>query len=291
MSRPFAAALASAALVASLACGPAAALEAVAGTQLVMHIGPGAEHRSIATIPAETRLTVHGCSQAERWCLVRFEGRHGWVEGESLDVVGFSQPPKPPAVAPAPQIVPVPVPVPVATALPLAPFITADDVVIGMGEHVGRAAFIPRTRKAVDLKKRHRAGFVFKRHHLGHAAHLGKRGHFRHRHSVKPGSHHGRELHVSRGHFAKHRPSLGSGKRIGHGLHFAKPGTRFAKELHVSRGHFAKRSRFVGHGKRFAQGVHFGKPPKHRFVKRGKSFGHSANVRFTGLRVKGGWRP
>jgi uncharacterized protein YraI len=291
MSRPIAAALASGALFASLAYSPAAALEAVAGTQLVMHIGPGAEHRNIGTIPAETHLTVHGCSDAERWCLVRFEGRHGWVEGESLSVVGFSRPAKTPVVAPAPQVVPVPVPVPVAIGLPLATFVTADDIIVGMGEQVGRAAFIPRTRKAVDLKKRHRAGAVFKRHHVRHAGHIGKRGHLRHPHLAKPGFHHGRKLHVSRGHFAKHRPVLGPGKRPGHGLPLAKPGTRFAKDLHVSRGHFAERSRFLGHGKRFKHGLHFGKPPKQRFVKRGKGFGHSANVRFTGLRVKGGWRP
>jgi uncharacterized protein YraI len=289
MSRPITATLASAALVTLLACGSAAAVDAVTGTQLVMHVAPGAEHRSIATIPAETQVTVHGCGKAEGWCLVRFDGRLGWVEGESLNVVGFSRPSERAAAPPTQQVVLVPVPVAPEAVHP--GFVTADDVIIGIDENVGLAAI--GGRPALDLGKRHRGRLAFERHGFQPKAKLRQHGRFMHPHFDGRGFHAGKPTRFD-------------------GWHFGKAGSRFGKDLHVQRGHFSKAGGFVSRGKGFhAQQLHFGKPgrfvsrgkgghgelrfgkahAKWHIAKRGKGFGHVGKARFGGLRVKGGWRP
>lgn len=285
MSRPLVAAWASAALFAALACQPAAALEAIAGTQLVMHVGPGAHHPSIGDVPAESHVTVHGCSEAKGWCLVRFAGRHGWIEGESLNVVGFSRPPKPVAavVAPAsPEIV-----VPVAPEAALPPFITADDVVVGMGEQFGFAAIAPGLgAKPFDLKGRPHAGLAFKHRDFKHGTHVRRHGHFRHPHLDRHAFHAGKAGHFDHRRFGSFRGQRGKnfhfgrahlGKRFhvsrghpGEGLHFGR--TRLGKDFRVGRGHFGKRGHFGPHGK-------------------GRKFGHAGAGSFGGLRIKGGWRP
>ncbi|HEX2255294.1 MAG TPA: SH3 domain-containing protein [Afifellaceae bacterium] len=267
MSRPFAAAIAGAALVATLACGSAAAVDAVAGTQLVMHVGPSAGHRSVATIPAESRVTVHGCSEAEGWCLVRFAGRHGWVEGESLQVLGFSRGSEPASPPPARQAVVVPEPV--VPQLPHRRFVSAEDVIVGVGEDFGLAVAAGRTR--LDLKKRHGGGLAFERHRFEHKARFRTHGHFSRPHLDRRGFH--------------------SGKRFGH-LHFGKAGGGSRDNFHRHRAHIAKHGHFAAPGKGAHHARHFGRrhAPWH-VAAPGKSFRHSGKVRFGGFRLKGGWRP
>lgn len=261
MCRLFATAFAPAALLASLACSPAAALEAVTGAELVMHIGPGAEHRAVASVPAETRVTVHGCIQAEHWCLVRFAGRRGWIPGETLDVTGFSRPPTPPpAAGPAPRQVIV-LPVPIEPQAFADGIVSAEDVIIGVDEQFGLAAFAGSA-----------ASFAPFRIHPGKGLRFGKRG-----------FHSGKNVR-----FGKH------GVHSGKGLRFGKHGFRSGKNLHFDHLHFGQRGfRFgdhrnaAGHHRHFNKGHH-----ATDFGKRGKFGGRSAGkVRSFGFRVKGGWRP
>lgn len=273
MSRPFAA-LASATLVSALACGSAAAVDAVAGTQLVMHLGPGAEHRTIATVPAETRLTVHGCNEAEGWCLVRFEGRHGWVEGGSLNVVGFSRRPEDAARAAVQPVVAVPEPV--APPVPHYGFVTADDVIVGVGERFGLAAIGGRPGdKALDRGKRHRGGLAFKRHGVERKGLARSHGRFKQAHLDRRGFH-----------FAKSFQSRRAGLRQ-HG-HFASRD----KPFRFHRTGFGKPGHFARQGKGFHPDLHGGKRRSGWHIARhGKPFGHSGKAGFGGFRLKGGWKP
>lgn len=156
--------------LAALAYGPAAAIEAVTGAPLVIHIAPGAEHRITGTVPADERVTVHGCIEAQQWCLVRFEGRHGWTPAGGLVFKGFSRAPEPvPVAAPAgAHIIIVPVPIEHHGRAPHP--VSADDIIIGMGEQFGLAAL---------------AGSRFGKHgfHSRHHFHFGRR------HSDKTGLH------------------------------------------------------------------------------------------------------
>lgn len=180
MSRHLAAALVAAFFFSGLSCGSAAAIEAMTARELIMRIGPSLEHRSVATVPAQADVAVHGCIQAERWCLVRFAGRRGWVAGEALDVRGFSRPPaaQRALIASAPSIVFVPVPVGPVVSRPDA--VSAEEVIVGVNERTGRAAFASFSgRKVVILAQPRGGALVFKRPGKKHGFHPG--------HPKKPG--------------------------------------------------------------------------------------------------------
>jgi hypothetical protein len=273
MGRPLScfssAASAAAALLALLACGPAAAVEAVTGAVLVMRIGPGPEHRSVLSVPPESAVTVHGCIEAEQWCLVRFAGRRGWVPGESLDVSGFSRPPAPPAAAAPQATTVVVVPVPVEAELLAHGIVSDEDVIVGIDEQFGLAA-------RASLGKR---GF-----------HGGKRLHDDRLHFRKFGSRSGKPR-FDRAHFG--RSAIHPGKHGFDRLHFRKFGGDPDKRLRFGRLHHGGKSglSFRGHRTGAGHGHHF-KPGHHKakFGKRARH-GRSGQVGFSGFRVKGGWRP
>lgn len=178
--------------LAALAYGPAAAIEAVTGIPVVIHVAPGAEHRIVGSVPADERVTVHGCVEARQWCLVRFEGRHGWTAAGGLEFKGFSRPPAPapvPAAAPA-QVIIVPVPIEQhgRTFRP----VSADDVIISIGEQFGLAAL---------------AGSRFGKHGF----HSRRDFHFGRRHFDKTGLH-----------FHDHGKGDGDGRRFKKRHHHAK---------------------------------------------------------------------
>lgn len=280
MSRLFAAPFAPAALLAALAYGPADAIEAVTGAALVMHVGPGLDHRAVGSVPADSPVTVHGCIQAERWCLVRFAGRRGWVPGETLDVVGFSRPPTPEPIAPAATPVIV-VPVPIEPHARADGIVSAEDVIIGVDEHFGLAAVFGRPGGKAVIHHRPRGhGLAFKKGGSKHKFHVGRPELFSHGRFRKHDVHSAKDLRFD------------VALRFGH-ARFGKHGFRSAKDFHFDRVQFGKsRLHFRDHGKGAGHGRHFKKGHHEtKFGKGGRFGGHSGKVRSFGFRIKGGWRP
>lgn len=64
--------------------GLAPALEATAGTDLLLRVGPGAGGRVVDSVPAGERVVVHGCVESTGLCLVHSGGQRGWVAGAAL---------------------------------------------------------------------------------------------------------------------------------------------------------------------------------------------------------------
>jgi uncharacterized protein YgiM (DUF1202 family) len=67
------------------------ALDALISADANMHIGPGADFPIVGVVPNEADVRVNGCTSGEGWCVVRHNGRHGWVASASVSVTGISR--------------------------------------------------------------------------------------------------------------------------------------------------------------------------------------------------------
>ncbi len=66
-----------------------------------MRAGPGVSYARIVVIPVRSAVAIENCTQAARWCLVRWRGYRGWVSGRYLR---FSQP-RSRIIAPPPYVI------------------------------------------------------------------------------------------------------------------------------------------------------------------------------------------
>ncbi len=84
-----------AAVAAVLAMGvsmtAAQALEGAISVDSEMRIGPGAGFPVVGYVPADADVSVNGCTSGESWCVVRYDGRHGWVRAGDVIVTGISR--------------------------------------------------------------------------------------------------------------------------------------------------------------------------------------------------------
>lgn len=83
--------VAAAALSLGLAVSAAHALEGEISVDAEMRIGPDGSFPIVGVVPGDTAVSVNGCTGAEGWCVVRFDGRHGWVSASSIVITGFSR--------------------------------------------------------------------------------------------------------------------------------------------------------------------------------------------------------
>ena len=67
------------------------ALDAQISADANMHIGPGADFPIVGVVPSEADVRVNGCTTGDGWCVVRHNGRHGWVNSASVAVTGISR--------------------------------------------------------------------------------------------------------------------------------------------------------------------------------------------------------
>jgi len=67
------------------------ALDALISADSNMHIGPGANFPIVGVVPSEADVRVNGCTSGDGWCVVRHNGRHGWVASASVSVTGISR--------------------------------------------------------------------------------------------------------------------------------------------------------------------------------------------------------
>src|SRR5262245_59805696 len=56
----------------------------VATTDLNVRAGPGPRHQVIGVLGAGQSVTLDGCIQGSRWCVVAFDGGQGWVYSDYL---------------------------------------------------------------------------------------------------------------------------------------------------------------------------------------------------------------
>jgi uncharacterized protein YraI len=57
-----------------------------------MRIGPNGDFPLVGRIPEGADVDVNGCTARGGWCVVRFGGRHGWVEQANVRITGISKP-------------------------------------------------------------------------------------------------------------------------------------------------------------------------------------------------------
>ena len=67
------------------------AVEGTTTADARMRIGPGIEFAEIGMIEAGSALTIHSCNDGQAWCLVRINGRSGWVPGVLVNFGGISK--------------------------------------------------------------------------------------------------------------------------------------------------------------------------------------------------------
>lgn len=57
-----------------------------------MRIGPNGDFPLVGRVPKGADVDVNGCTARGGWCVVRFDGRHGWVEQANVRITGISKP-------------------------------------------------------------------------------------------------------------------------------------------------------------------------------------------------------
>ncbi len=67
------------------------AVEGTTTADALMRVGPGDEFAEIGAVDAGSALKIHSCHTAQAWCLVRINGRSGWVPSALVKAGDFSK--------------------------------------------------------------------------------------------------------------------------------------------------------------------------------------------------------
>lgn len=70
----------------------ASALDGVTLNDATMRLGPAADFPLVGTVPAGEKILIDGCTEGKGWCVAQFDGRHGWIPAESVDITGITRP-------------------------------------------------------------------------------------------------------------------------------------------------------------------------------------------------------
>jgi uncharacterized protein YraI len=67
------------------------ALDAQITADAAMRLGPGENFPVVGSVPGDEDVRVNGCTSGAGWCVVRYDGRHGWVASTAVSLTGISR--------------------------------------------------------------------------------------------------------------------------------------------------------------------------------------------------------
>ena len=70
---------------------PTQALDGLMLTDADMRVGPGESFPIVGTAPEKADVRINGCIESDGWCVVRHDGRHGWVPFASVRQTGITR--------------------------------------------------------------------------------------------------------------------------------------------------------------------------------------------------------